>query len=51
MMLATPIFFPAGSDPLWFGMRIAVTVMIGMLIPPVAMNVFVMKNITSSPSA
>ena len=38
MILATPIFFPAvvklGFDPLWFGMLIAITVMIGMVIPP-----------------
>jgi C4-dicarboxylate transporter, DctM subunit len=53
MILATPIFFPAvvklGFDPLWFGMIIAVTVMIGVVIPPVAMNVFVVKNITKLP--
>jgi len=53
MILATPIFFPAvvklGFDPLWFGMVIAITVMIGVVIPPVAMNVFVVKNITKVP--
>jgi C4-dicarboxylate transporter DctM subunit len=53
MILATPIFFPAvvklGFDPLWFGMLIAITVMIGVVIPPVAMNVFVVKNITKVP--
>jgi C4-dicarboxylate transporter, DctM subunit len=53
MILATPIFFPAvlklGFDPLWFGMIIAITVMIGVVIPPVAMNVFVVKNITKVP--
>ena len=48
MILATPIFFPAGP-PLWFGMLIAITVMIGVMIPPVAMNVFVVKNITKVP--
>jgi tripartite ATP-independent transporter DctM subunit len=53
MVLATPIFFPAvlklGFDPLWFGMIIAITVMIGVVIPPVAINVFVVKNITKVP--
>ena len=34
---------------MWFGMLIAVTVMIGVVIPPVAMNVFVVKNITKMP--
>lgn len=50
MILATPIFIPAviklGFDPLWFGMVVAVTVMIGVVLPPVALNVFVVKNIT-----
>jgi C4-dicarboxylate transporter, DctM subunit len=53
MILATPVFYPAvmklGFDPLWFGMIIAVTVMIGVVIPPVAINVFVVKNITKVP--
>ena len=53
MILATPIFFPAihklGYDPLWFGIMIGVTVMIGVVIPPVAMNVFVVKQITKTP--
>lgn len=53
MILATPVFYPAvlklGFDPLWFGMIISVTVMIGVVIPPVAMNVFVVKNITKVP--
>jgi C4-dicarboxylate transporter, DctM subunit len=53
MILATPVFYPAvlkmGFDPLWFGMIIAVTVMIGVVVPPVALNVFVVKNITKVP--
>jgi tripartite ATP-independent transporter DctM subunit len=53
MILATPIFFPAviklGYDPMWFGMMIMITVMVGVVIPPVAINVFVVKNITKTP--
>ena len=53
MILATPIFYPAvlklGFDPLWYGIIIAVTVMIGVVIPPVAICVFVVKNITRVP--
>jgi len=53
MILATPIFYPViiklGFDPIWFGMIIAITVMVGVIIPPVAMNVFVVKNITKVP--
>jgi C4-dicarboxylate transporter, DctM subunit len=53
MVLATPIFYPViaklGFDPIWFGMIIAITVMIGVVIPPVAINVFVVKAITKTP--
>jgi TRAP-type C4-dicarboxylate transport system permease large subunit len=53
MILATPIFYPAvlklGFDPIWFGMVICVVVMIGVVIPPVALCVFVVKNITRVP--
>jgi len=53
MILATPIFYPVvlklGYDPIWFGMIIGITVMIGVVIPPVAINVFVVKNITKVP--
>lgn len=53
MILATPIFYPAiiklGYDPMWFGIMIAITVMVGVVIPPVAINVFVVKNITKTP--
>jgi tripartite ATP-independent transporter DctM subunit len=53
MILATPIFFPAvlklGFDPIWFGIIIAVTLMIGVIIPPVAIAVFIVKNITGEP--
>lgn len=53
MVLATPIFFPVilklGYDPIWFGVILHIFVMIGCLIPPVAINVFVVKNITKIP--
>jgi len=53
MIIATPIFYPAvlklGFDPLWFGIIIAVMIMIGVVIPPVAICVFVVKNITKVP--
>ena len=53
MILATPIFYPAvlklGFDPIWFGMMMAVSQMIGVVIPPVAVNVFVVKNMTKVP--
>ena len=50
MILATPIFYPAvlklGFDPIWFGILLGVVLMIGVVIPPVAICVFVVKNIT-----
>lgn len=53
MVLATPIFFPVviklGYDPLWFGVILHIFVMIGVVIPPVAVNVFVVRNITKVP--
>jgi len=53
MILATPIFYPTmvklGFDPLWIGIVIGVTVMIGVVLPPMAIVVFVVKNITGVP--
>lgn len=53
MVLATPIFFPTamelGYDPIWFGIFICVTLMIGGIIPPVAIYVFILSNITGIP--
>ncbi|OPY74991.1 MAG: Sialic acid TRAP transporter permease protein SiaT [Syntrophorhabdus sp. PtaU1.Bin050] len=53
LILATPIFYPAvlklGFDPIWFGITIGVVVMIGVVIPPVAICVFVVKNIAKEP--
>jgi C4-dicarboxylate transporter DctM subunit len=53
MILATPIFYPAilklGFDPVWFGILLGVVLMIGVVIPPVAICVFVVKTITKVP--
>jgi C4-dicarboxylate transporter, DctM subunit len=50
MILATPIFFPVamklGYDPIWFSVVIGVTLMIGVITPPVAVAAFIVKNIT-----
>ena len=44
MVLATPILYPAvvklNYDPIWFGTMIILTVMIGIVVPPVAICVF-----------
>ncbi len=53
VIIATPIFFPIavklGYDPMWFCIFIAIVQMIGIVIPPVAINVFVVKNISKVP--
>jgi len=53
LVLATPIFFPIvlklGYDGIWFGVILHIFAMIGIIIPPVAINVFVVKNITKVP--
>lgn len=53
MILATPIFYPTlmklGFDPIWLGIMICLTVMIGVVLPPMAIVVFVVKNITKVP--
>jgi tripartite ATP-independent transporter DctM subunit len=53
MVLAIPIFFPVivklGFDPIWFGIVLAITLGIGGVIPPVALNVFIVQNITKQP--
>ena len=55
MILATPIFFPAivklGYDPLWACIMITLTICIGSVIPPVAICVFVVRNITKIPTS
>ena len=53
LILATPIFFPVvlklGYDGIWFGVILHIFAMIGIIIPPVAINVFVVKNLTKVP--
>jgi C4-dicarboxylate transporter, DctM subunit len=53
MIMATPIFFPVamklGYDPIWFSIVLGVTLMIGVITPPVAVGVFIVKNITHEP--
>ena len=50
MILATPIFYPVivrlGYDLIWFGIFLQIVVMIGIIIPPMAVSIFVVQNIT-----
>jgi len=48
ILLTVPVFFPLvvglGFDPVWFGILIVVVVQIGLISPPVGMNMFVVKS-------
>jgi C4-dicarboxylate transporter, DctM subunit len=49
VILTVPIVFPVvtalGFDPIWFGIVIVMTVELGLIHPPVGMNVFVIKSV------
>ena len=47
ILLTVPIFYPlidgAGIDPIWFGILAVVAVEVGLITPPVGMNLFVVR--------
>lgn len=47
LVVTIPIFYPImmslGFDPIWFG--VIAVILMGMITPPVGMNVFVVKGI------
>ncbi len=49
ILLTVPIVFPVmmtlGFDPVWFGVIIVMAVTLGLICPPVGMNVFVINSI------
>jgi len=49
ILLTVPVFFPLivhlGLDPVWFGILIVVVVEIGLISPPVGMNLFVLATL------
>ncbi|MDP3768113.1 MAG: TRAP transporter large permease [Dehalococcoidia bacterium] len=49
VLLTIPVFFPVvvqlGFDPVWFGIIIVCVVEIGLISPPVGMNMFVLKTL------
>lgn len=49
LVLLVPIFLPAlqatGVDLIWFGIIVVLVVEIGLLTPPIGMNVFVVKSV------
>ncbi len=49
VLLTIPVFFPVivglGFDPVWFGILIVTIVEIGMISPPVGLNLFVLSSL------
>ena len=49
VLLTLPVFFPLvvslGFDPIWFGILVVTVVEIGLISPPVGMNLFVLKTL------
>ena len=49
IILTIPIIFPVivalGFNPIWFGVIVVMTVELGLIHPPVGMNIFVIKSV------
>ncbi len=49
LVLSMPIFFPViqqlGLDPIWFGVLVVLTLEMGLISPPVGVNVFIVKSV------
>lgn len=53
LILTVPVILPVvlqlGYDPIWFGVMVIVTAEVGMVTPPMGMNVFVVARYTKRP--
>lgn len=53
MLLTIPVLYPMimnlGFDPIWFGVMATKLMEMGMILPPVGMNVFVIQGMTGVP--
>ena len=53
LILTVPVMLPIviqlGYDPVWFGVIVVVTAEVGMVTPPMGMNVFVVARYTRRP--
>ena len=54
LVLTVPLFFPlamnAGFDPIWFGVICVIMVELGVVTPPIGVNVFAIASMTSDVS-
>jgi C4-dicarboxylate transporter DctM subunit len=48
-VLTIPIFYPVvlhlGFDPIWFGVVVVILIQIGLITPPIGLNVFIVKGV------
>lgn len=53
VLLTVPVFYPViiqqGFDPIWFGILMVRVTEMGLITPPVGMNVFIIKGISNVP--
>ncbi len=51
LVLTVPLFYPlamnAGFDPIWFGVFVVIMVELGVVTPPIGVNVFAIASMTS----
>ena len=54
LVVTIPIFYPIvtalGFDPIWFGVVAVIVIEMGMITPPVGLNVFVVKSVADQVS-
>jgi TRAP-type C4-dicarboxylate transport system permease large subunit len=54
LVLTVPLFFPiamnAGFDPVWFGVLVVIMVELGVVTPPIGVNVFAIATIAKDVS-
>ncbi len=53
VLLTVPVFFPMithlGFDPIWFGILVVRVTEMGLITPPVGLNVYIIQGITGEP--
>lgn len=53
ILITAPVILPArihlGIDPVWYGVLLVINLEMAMITPPVGMNLFTIKAITSAP--
>ena len=54
MVLTVPLFYPmainAGFDPIWFGVLVVIMVELGVVTPPIGVNIFAIASMTKDVS-